>query len=201
MSETLFDQSGFIARVGGGYPLVDNSRFVFMIALAVDVMFFAVLIGAFFVLREGAPSWPTTDMLVESPRTATAIAICLLASSIFLSLTVRAQHFNRLKRFRTFLSAALLFLAIALTFSIAELRSFLGSPGQIHAVFAGLFMSIIALFILHITAAFGYIIAKYRWTTLRWRRYTRSGVSLAHLTSFVTAMLIVWVGIFAVAYL
>src|SRR2546430_3636878 len=99
-----------------------------MIALAVDVMFFAVLVGAFFVLREGAPTWPANDMLAESPRTATAIAISLLASSLFLSLTVRAQHYNRLKRFRTFLSASLLFLAIALTFSIAELRSFLSAP-------------------------------------------------------------------------
>jgi heme/copper-type cytochrome/quinol oxidase subunit 3 len=200
MSETVFDQSGFIARVGGGYPLVDNSRFVFMIALAVDVMFFAVLIGAFFVLREGAPTCPANDMLVESSRTAAAIAISLFSSSVFLSLTVRAQHYNRLKRFRTFMSAALLFLAIALTFTIAELRSFLGEPGQIHAVFAGLFMSIVALFATHITAAFGYIVAKYRWT-LRWQRYTRSGVSLAHLTTFVAAMLAVWLGIFAVAYL
>jgi heme/copper-type cytochrome/quinol oxidase subunit 3 len=201
MSETAFDRSGFIARVGGGYPLVDNSRFVFTIALAVDVMFFAVLIGAFFVLREGAPTWPATDMMIESPRTAAAIAICLLSSSIFLSLTVRAQHHNVLKRFRMYLSAALLFLAIALTMTVAELRTFIGAPGPTHAVFAGFFMSIVTLFMLHITAAFGYIIVKYRWTTLRWRRYTRSGVSLAHLTSFVTAMLIVWLGIFAVAYL
>lgn len=200
MSETAFDQSGFIARVGGGYPLVDNSRFVFMIVLAIDVMFFAVLIGAFFVLREGAPSWPSTDLSALSPRTAAVSAACLLAASLFLGLTVRAQYHNSLRRLRNFLGTALIFLAASLALNIAELRSFLAVAGPIHAVFAGLFLSIICLYNIHIVAAFGYIVAKYR-STLRWQRYTRSGVSLTHLTSFVTAMLVVWLGIFAVAYL
>ncbi|MDP4198926.1 MAG: hypothetical protein Q8922_06865 [Bacteroidota bacterium] len=199
MSDTLFEESGFVARINGGRPLVDNSRFVFFIGLALDLMLFSGLIGAFYVLREGAASWPPPDLVILDLRVAESGSSCLLIASLLLVLTVRAQNRNSLGLMRASLAAALLFLLATLAIGVVQWRFYLASGVPMRSAFGILFLIVTAVYYVHIAASASYIAVKYR-GMLRWKQYTRSGVSLMHLASFVVAMFVVWLGLVAVVY-
>jgi len=207
MSRALFEQSGQWddgssedGRTNGLRAPIDNSGFVFFISLAVDWMLFAGLVGAYFVLRSGAQSWPPPDL----PRLDTPLAlrstISLALASIFLTVTVISQNRNALKTMQASLVMAFVFLAAFLTFNCIEWKSLLTNAVPARTVFGGIYFIITGVFHIHIAACATYILAKLR-RILRWQRYTRSAVSFMRLSYFVYAMLSVWLGIFFVIYL
>ncbi|SRR5579883_1252749 len=198
MSETLFEQPGLVT--GGPQALIDNSRFLFFIGLAVDAMIFAGLVGAYFVLRGGATTWPPADL----PHLHTALVarsiICLAAAAILLGISVIMQNRNALKSMRASLLVAVIALAGFLVLNALEWESLLSNGIPVRTVFGGIYFLVTGVFHLHILACMVYILSKYRWT-LHWRRYTRSALSYLHLSYFVSAMLVIWLGIFGVIYL
>lgn len=200
MSHLLFEESGFIARLQDGRTLVDNSRFIFLIGLAVDIMLFVVLLGAFFILRSGLASLPPQDGLQLDPALALSATVCLAAASGLLGFALYAQNRNALIGMRLSLLSAMLFLAGFTMMNVTQWSMLLPVMAHTHSAFNVLYLALTGLFQLHIAASLTYVILKFRWT-LHWQRYTRSGVSTAHIASFVTAMFVVWMGIYAVVYL
>ncbi|HWF44433.1 MAG TPA: cytochrome c oxidase subunit 3 [Candidatus Kapabacteria bacterium] len=202
MSEILYEQPGF--RAGSTHPgsetLIDNSRFVFLIGLAVDVMLFAGLIGGYFVLRGGTQVWPPTDLPHLNKELIGLSSISLALGAFFLSLTVQAQNRNELIRMRASLIISLIFLTVFLGMNAIEWKNLLTGGLQVRTVFGGIYFLVTGVFHIHILAGMCYILLKYR-RTLRWKYYTRSTVSIAHLSYFMYAMLIVWLGIYGVVYL
>jgi cytochrome c oxidase subunit III len=202
MSEILYEQPGL--RAGSTHPgsetLIDNSRFVFLIGLAVDVMLFAGLIGAYFVLRGGTQVWPPTDLPHLNKSLIGLSSMSLALGAVFLSLTVHAQNRNELIRMRASLILSLLFLATFLAMNAIEWRNLLAFGLHIRTIFGGIYFLITGVFHIHILAGMCYILLKYR-RTLRWKYYTRSTVSIAHLSYFMYAMLIVWLSLYSVVYL
>lgn len=73
-------------------PVLDNARLATMFLIAAEVMLFAGLISAFFVLRMGAAVWPPP----LQPRLPVAITgvntVVLLASSVAVAAAVRAMR-------------------------------------------------------------------------------------------------------------
>ncbi len=199
MSISLYEEQGSIGELPHALEVVDNSRFLFFIALAIDAMLFIAFTGGFLLLRGSAIAWPPAD-LPHLHRAMIGISSGALAiAALLLTLTVRAQNRNALRLMRATLVLSLGFLAVFLALNILEWKSLFADGLPIRTVFGGLYFVITGAFHLHIAGCMLYILSKYRWT-LRWRRYTRSAVSIAHLAYFVCAMLVLWTGIYAVIY-
>jgi cytochrome c oxidase subunit 3 len=197
MSETLFE-SGFVTHPSGA--LIDNSRFLFLIGLAIDVMLFAGVIGAYFVLRGGTNIWPPRDLPLLHRSLVGMSTVALGFASIFLGVTLSAQHRNALRTMWLALMAGLFFLTIFLTLNGIEWKMLLENGLPVRTIFGGIYFVLTGIFHLHILGCLIYVLSTYR-RTLRWRHYTRSSVSIAHLAYFVSAMFVVWIGIYGVIYL
>ncbi|HEX5316589.1 MAG TPA: hypothetical protein VFX22_08060 [Candidatus Kapabacteria bacterium] len=201
MSDLLYEEHGLAAGELPSAPLlVDSGRFVFFIGLALDVIFFGTFTAGYFFLRSSAPAWPPADLPHLHPSMIGASTICIAVATALLALTVFAQNRNSLRSMRASLMLALLFLAGFLVLNATEWRELIVTGLPIRTVFGGIYFVLTGLFHLHIAASMVYTLSKYRWT-LRWRRYTRSAASIAHLSYFMDAMLIVWLGIYYVIYL
>ena len=201
MSEILYEQPGLMAgNTRDGQSLIDNSRFVFLMGLAVDVMLFCGLIGGYFVLRGGTPAWPPPDLPHLNAGLVGIGSLALAIAAAFLSLTVNAQNRNELIRMRVSLILSLLFLAVFLTLNAVEWRSLLVDGLRVRTIFGGIYFVITGVFHIHIIGGMIYILLKFR-RSLQWKRYTRSTVSITHLAYFIYAMLFVWLGIYGVVYL
>src|SRR5439155_16382474 len=97
MSETLYESSGFVAGTHPSGALIDNSRFLFLIGLAIDVMLFAGVIGAYFVLCGGTDVWPPRDLPVLHRNLVGISTIALGLAAVFLGVTLYAQNRNALR--------------------------------------------------------------------------------------------------------
>ncbi|HET6402619.1 MAG TPA: hypothetical protein VFH95_14640 [Candidatus Kapabacteria bacterium] len=201
MSDLLYEEHGFTASELPSAPvLVDSGRFVFFIALSLDVILFGTFTAGYFFLRVSAPAWPPADLPHLRTSLAGAATICIAIATLLLALTVFAQNRNALRSMRASLVLALIFLAGFLVLNASEWKELIATGLPIRTVFGGMYFVLTGLFHFHIIACAVYILSKYRWT-LHWRRYTRSAVSIAHLSYFMDAMLLIWLGIFYVIYL
>jgi heme/copper-type cytochrome/quinol oxidase subunit 3 len=200
MSETLFESSGFVAGTRPGGALTDNSRFLFLIGLAIDVMLFAGIIGAYFVLRGGTSTWPTHDFPLPQKNLAAMGTLALGLASIFLGVTLYAQHRNALRTMWTALMASLFFLTTFLALNGVEWKLLFSDGLPLRSVLGGMYLIMTGAFHLQIVGCLLYVLATYR-RTLRWRHYTRSSLGIAHLSYFISAMFLVWIGIYSVVYL
>jgi cytochrome c oxidase subunit III len=200
MSDLLYEEHGLAASELPSAPvLVDSGRFLFFIGLALDVIFFGTFTAGYFFLRASTRDWPPADLPHLHTPAIGAATICIAIATALLALTVFAQNRNALRTMRASLVLALVFLAGFLLLNAIEWKSLLSTGLPIRTVFGGIYFVLTGLFHLHIAACTIYILSKYRWT-LHWRRYTRSAASIAHLSYFMDAMFIIWVGIFYVIY-
>ncbi len=201
MSDLLYEEHGLAAgELPSASVLVDSGRFLFFTGLALDVIFFGTFAAGYFFLRTSAPAWPPLDLPHLHVSLIGASTICIAIAAVLLALTVFAQNRNALRSMRATLVLALLFLAGFLLLNATEWKELLETGLPVRTVFSGIYFVLTGTFHLHIIGSMIYIIHKYRWT-LRWRRYTRSAASIAHLSYFMDAMLLVWLGIFYVIYL
>jgi cytochrome c oxidase subunit 3 len=201
MSDLLYEEYGLAASELPSAPVLgDSERFLFFIGLALDVIFFGTLTAGYFFLRTSAPAWPPADLPHLHTSMIGASTICIIIATALLALTVFAQNRNALRLMRTSLVLALLFLAGFLVLNATEWRELIASGLPVRTVFGGIYFVLTGLFYFHIAACTIYILSKYRWT-LHWRRYTRSAASIAHLSYFMDAMLLIWLGIYYVIYL
>ncbi|HEY3874896.1 MAG TPA: hypothetical protein VGM92_05435 [Candidatus Kapabacteria bacterium] len=200
MSASLFEEHGLVADGPPSAPPVDNSQFLFFIGLAVDTVLFITFAGGYFLLRASAPSWPPPDLPHLHPALVGWSAIALFLGAVLLTVAVIAQHKNALRTMRGSLMLSIIFLTTFLGLNAIEWRSIFASGLPIRTIFGGIYFVLTGLFHVHIAGCMLYIISKYRWTR-RWRRYTRSSISIARLSYFIDAMLVLWLAIFGVIYL
>ncbi|MFI5201635.1 MAG: heme-copper oxidase subunit III [Candidatus Kapaibacterium sp.] len=201
MSDLLYEEHGLAAGELPSAPvLVDSGRFVFFIALALDVILFGTFTAGYFFLRASAPAWPPADLPHLQTQLVGVATISITVATLLLALTVFAQNRNALRLLRGSLVLALVFLAGFLAMNAIEWRQLIATGLPVRTVFGGIYFVLTGLFHLHIIACAVYILSKYRWT-LHWRRYTRSAASIAHLSYFMDAMLFIWLGIYYAIYL
>jgi cytochrome c oxidase subunit III len=200
MSTSLYEEHGLIANEPPSVPPLDNTQFVFFIGLALDAVLFITFAGGFFLLRASAASWPPPDLPHLHRSLVGMSSLCLFLAAALLTVTVAAQNRNALRMMRATLMLALLFLAGFLILNGIEWRSIFANGLPIRTIFGGIYFVLTGVFHVHIAGSMIYIVSKYRWT-LRWRRYTRSAVSIARLSYFVDAMFLLWLGIYGVIYL
>ena len=201
MAETQFEQSGLVAGSrNSGHALIDNGRFAFILGLAVDVMMFGGLLGAYFVLRGTATLWPPPALPQLTPVLVGLSGGCLIASAVFMSITVRAQYQNNLSGMRLSLAAAVVMIATFLAINAIEWSHLLSNEATLRSVFGGIYFMITGIFHAHIVVGLAFGASKLR-RILHWRRYTRSTNSLVHLSYFFYAMSLVWFAIFSVVYI
>ncbi len=201
MADTLYEEHGPAAGELPDAPvIVDSGRFLFFIGLTLDAIFFITFSAGYYALRSNTFVWPPPDLPNLHQGMIAISTACIGTAAALLALTVFAQNRNALRTMRASLVLAIFCLAGFLGTNAIEWRSLIASGLPIRTVFGGIYFVLTGLFHLHIIAATVYILSKYRWT-LRWRRYTRSAVSIAHLSYFMDAMLFVWLGIFYVIYL
>ncbi len=200
MSNTLYEEQGYTAGELPEAPvIVDSGRFVFFIGLALDAILFITFIGGYYALRTDAIAWPPADLPHLHRALIGFSSIFLGGAALLLMLTVFAQNRNALRTMRASLILSLICLAAFLALNAHEWRSIIATGLPIRTVFGGIYFVLTGLFFFHIIGAMVYIISKYRWT-LRWRRYTRSAVSILNLAYFMDAMLFLWLGFYYVLY-
>jgi len=201
MPDLLYEQPGYTASELPSAPvLVDSGRFLFFIGLALDVVFFGTFTAGYFFLRSTAPGWPPADLPhLHTPMMGEA-TVCVAIATALLALTVFAQNRNAPRLLRASLVLALLFLAGFLALNATEWKELIATGIPIRTVFGGIYFVLTGLFHFHIIGAMVYILSRYRWT-LHWRRYTRSAASIANLSYFMDAMLLIWLGIYYVIYI
>ncbi len=201
MSDLLYEQHGLEAsELPSITMLVDNGRFVFFIALSLDVILFGAFTAGYFFLRANAPAWPPADLPHLQTQLIGIATISIAIATLLLALTVFAQNRNSLRLLRGSLVLALVFLVGFLAMNAIEWKQLIATGLPIRTVFGGIYFVLTGLFDFHIIACAVYILSKYRWT-LHWRRYTRSAASIVHLSYFMDAMLLIWLGIYYVIYL
>jgi heme/copper-type cytochrome/quinol oxidase subunit 3 len=199
MSTILYEEPGSMAGELPSAPPFDTGSFFFFIGLALDAILFVTFGGCFFVLRQSAITWPPADLHLQKGLVGFS-TISLLLAAVLLSITVFAQNRNALQWMRASLMMSLLFLTTFLCLNGLDWNSLFATGLPIRTIFGGLYFVLTGLFHLHIALGILYIINKYRWT-LHWRHYTRSAASIARLSYFMDAMLLLWIGIYAVIYL
>ena len=200
MSDTLYEEHGLEAgEVPDAPVIVDSGRFLFFIGLTLDAVFFITFAGGYYALRTGALAWPPADLPHLHRGLVGTSTACLAAAAALLMVTVAAQNRNALRTMRASLVVAMLCLAGFLACNAVEWRSLIATGLPIRTVFGGIYFVLTGTYHLHIIAGMVYILSKYRWT-LRWRRYTRSAVSISHLAYFMDVMLLVWLGIYYAVY-
>lgn len=200
MSTSLYEEHGLLADEPPSAPPVDTSQFVFFIGLTIDAVLFVTFAGGFFLLRASAPNWPPPDLPHLHKSLIAISAIALFLGAAFLNITVLAQNRNALRTLRASLIASIIFLFAFLGINAYEWRTIFSTGLPIRTIFGGIYFLLTGLFHVHIAGTIFYIARKYRWT-LRWERYTRSSVSIARLSWFMDALVILWLVIYSVIYL
>jgi cytochrome c oxidase subunit 3 len=198
MSERAYNSSSLL-DMHGGHVLVDNSRFAVMMALAIDAILFAGLLGAYVVLRSGAVHWPPVELSHFKLSFAIASAASLWLASIALVLAIRAQSANRLQQMRVMLILSILILGAFLVLNGSDWVTVIQSERMTHTLFGGIYFMVTGIFHLHVIAGMVYTVKKLR-QVLRWRHYTRSTLSIQHLMYFYSLLTGIWMAIFFVVY-
>ena len=119
MSQAATIAHSMTMETSTGIPSAKLGMWVF---LASEVMFFSGLIGAYLVLRLGAPSWPVPGAILNVPLTAfnTFLLIC---SSVTMVLAYAAIHYRGDQRaLRTYLAATTAIGALFLSIQVFEYR-------------------------------------------------------------------------------
>ena len=91
-----------------GLP-ISNGKLGTWLFLGTEIMFFTALIGAYIVLRLGAPHWPTVEEVHVEVWAGAVNTFILLASSYFVVVTFEALNENKPLKARGFLALTLLF--------------------------------------------------------------------------------------------
>lgn len=198
MSERVYNSTNLL-DMHGGHVLVDNARFAVFMALAIDVILFAGLIGAYLVLRAGAAQWPPTELSHFDLTFPLGSAATLWFASIALVLSIRAQTANRLIQLRAMLVTAIVLLAGFLALNGIDWAIVMHSERATHTLFGGIYFMVTGIFHLHVIAGMIYT-AKKLHQVLRWKQYTRSTMSIQHLMYFYSLLSGIWLAIFFVVY-
>src|SRR4051812_42344440 len=101
------------------WPPVSISKFCMWLFLATEVMFFAGLIGSYFVLRLGNPAWPDPSSVLSVPLTAmnTFILIC---SSVTMVKALEYAQAGDARKMKLFLMATWMIGACFLSVQVFE---------------------------------------------------------------------------------
>lgn len=91
-----------------GLP-ISNGKLGTWLFLGTEIMFFTALVGAYIVLRLGAPQWPTVQEVHVDVWAGAANTFILLASSYFVVVAFEALSENKPAKGRLFLALMLLF--------------------------------------------------------------------------------------------
>lgn len=182
-----------------GHVLIENSRYAVFMGLAIDLILFAGLIGAYLVLRASSSQWPPPELSHFSFGFPIASAISLWLSAVALVISIRAQAANRLNQMRMGLLAALLILMVFLGLNGSDWVTVMHHERLAHTLFGGIYFMVTGIFHLHVVAGMIYTMAKLRQVS-RWKQYTRSTLSVQHLLYFFSLLAGIWVAIFFVVY-
>jgi cytochrome c oxidase subunit 3 len=198
MSERLFQTSGLL-DMHNGRVLVDNSRLAVIMALAIDMILFAGLLGAYLVLRAGAGTWPPPELSHFTLGFPIASEGTLALAIVALGFSIYAQSANKLGELRFGLLATMLFLMVFLGLNGSDWITVMTAERTSHTLFGGIYFMITGIFHLHILAGLVYAGAKLR-QALHWKHYTRSTLSIQHLLYFYSLLATVWIAIFFIVY-
>jgi cytochrome c oxidase subunit 3 len=123
---------------------VSNAKFVIWLFLATEIMFFMALIGAYIVLRGGAPEWPQPGTILVRPVGALNTFVLICSSvTVVLALTATARGEQRLTQIYLALT-----IALGATFMVVKGFEYAdkfhhglypGGPGLTHYPSGGLF--------------------------------------------------------------
>jgi heme/copper-type cytochrome/quinol oxidase subunit 3 len=135
-------------------PLLDNARLATMFLIAAEVMLFAGLMSAFFVLRMGAAVWPP-PLQPRLPVGVTGVnTIVLLASSVAVVAAVRALRRGAVAIVATRLAIAA---ALGVTFLVVQgyewLRLVSFGLTATSGAYGGTFYTLIGAHALHVAGA------------------------------------------------
>lgn len=182
-----------------GRVLVDNSRFAVMMALVIDSILFAGLLGAYMVLRAGAGNWPPPELSHFSLGFPLASEVSLGLAIIALGFSIYAQSANKLGALRFGLLASMLSLMIFLGLNGSDWITVMTAERVTHTLFGGIYFMITGIFHMHVMVGLFYAGVKLR-QALRWKHYTRSTLSIQHLLYFYTLLAGMWMAIFFIVY-
>ena len=182
------------------FPGVSTTKFAMWLFLASEVMFFAGLIGAYIVLRGGAPEWPDVQEVLSVPLVA-ANTFILIVSSVTMVRAFAAIEAGDQAGMRNMLLATAALGVIFVSIQAVEWTALMGEGTRANTdLFGSTFYTLTGFHGLHVTGgvvALFYVIARaFRGD---YTQAEHGGVELMGLYwHFVD---VVWIFLFTIVYL
>ncbi len=179
---------------------IPTTKFAMWLFLASEVMFFAGLIGAYIVLRGGAPEWPVVSNILNVPLVAGNTFI-LIVSSVTMVQALAAIEDGRQGRMRNMLIATGVLGIIFLSIQAFEWSALLGEGTTVSTdLFGSVFFTLTGFHGLHVLG--GVLAILYTISKALRGHFTQAdhrGVELMGLYwHFVD---VVWIFLFTIVYL
>ena len=139
---------------------LDNLRLALLFFMGAEVMFFAALVSALFVLRVGMAVWPP-PLQPRLPLAVTTVnTLVLIGSSVSMVAALRALHRRDRRRFVTLLGATAMLGAVFLAVQGYEWIRLIGFGLTLSSsVYGATFYSLIGLHGLHVLGALVWVVA------------------------------------------
>ena len=138
---------------------LDNLRLALLFFMGAEVMFFAALVSALFVLRVGMATWPP-PLQPRLPLAVTTVnTLVLIASSVSMTLALRALRQRDRQRFVNMLATTAALGALFLIVQGYEWIRLIGFGLTLSSsVYGATFYSLIGLHGLHVAGALGWVL-------------------------------------------
>jgi cytochrome c oxidase subunit III len=138
---------------------LDNLRLALLFFMGAEVMFFAALVSALFVLRVGMAAWPP-PLEPRLPLAVTTVnTLVLISSSVSMTAALRALRRGDGRRFLTMLSATAALGALFLVVQGYEWIRLIGFGLTLSSsVYGATFYSLIGLHALHVAGALVWLV-------------------------------------------
>ena len=138
---------------------LDNLRLALLFFMGAEVMFFAALVSALFVLRVGMPVWPP-PLEPRLPLAVTTVnTLVLIASSVSMAVALRALRGRERRRFVRMLTTTAVLGALFLVVQGYEWIRLLGFGLTLSSsVYGAAFYSLIGLHGLHVAGALVWLV-------------------------------------------
>lgn len=139
---------------------LDNLRLALLFFMGAEVMFFAALVSALFVLRVGMATWPP-PLQPRLPLAVTTVnTLVLIASSVSMTVALRALRQRDRQRFVNMLATTAALGALFLTVQGYEWIRLIGFGLTLSSsVYGATFYSLIGLHGLHVAGALVWLLA------------------------------------------
>src|SRR4029453_12432347 len=140
---------------------LNNGKIGIWLFLASEVMLFGALFASYILIREGSPSWPRGDTILDVPL-ATFNTIVLISSSVTMVMAWASLMRRKLGTFRIYMGATILLGAVFLVVKYFKSgHHFHTGEFPSHSNFLALYFTLTGLHMLHVAG--GMVVNAYFW--------------------------------------